>query len=90
METFMDPFMKVFIIVFILKKLTLIDFLKIRPSKYSKVQEFRKVLAYIRTLGKEKILERISELTNNELTPNDILSSILEALSNIKFYFYMK
>lgn len=37
---------------------------------------------YIRQIGKEKILERISAFKNNEHMADDILSSILASYSN--------
>ena len=38
---------------------------------------------YLRKVGRDKIMERIAAIENNEYVPTDILSQILEGFSNI-------
>jgi hypothetical protein len=52
------------------------------PSKQKEIKEFRHMIAYIRDLGRNKILERVNAFKNNEHMPDDILSSILSDMSN--------
>jgi hypothetical protein len=51
------------------------------PTKRDEIQEFKNMIRYLRKMGKEKIMERITAFKNNEHIPDDILSSILTSNS---------
>ena len=55
--------------------------LKYKPSKRGEIQEFKNMIRYLRKMGKEKIMERITAFKNNEHIPDDILSAILTSNS---------
>lgn len=46
------------------------------------------MIEHIREMGRNKILERVNALKNNEHMPEDILSSILSNYSNDQKMFY--
>lgn len=59
-----------------------------QPSKQGEVKETKNMIEHIREMGRNKILERVNALKNNEHMPEDILSSILSNYSNDQKMFY--
>ena len=58
------------------------DNFQYRPIKYREVRDFKRIARFVRKIGRDKIMERIKAMENNEHVPNDILTSILEGFSN--------
>jgi hypothetical protein len=53
-------------------------------SSINDIKEFKTSIDYIRNIGREKILERLNAMKNEEHIPtDDILASILKNWSNI-------
>ena len=59
-------------------------YIRFRPSKQNDVKNFRKMMKYLRKVGRDRIVERIAAFKNNEHLPDDILSSILSSYSKKK------
>lgn len=55
--------------------------LKYKPSSRKDIKDVKTFIQYIRETGKDKILERLKALKNQEHVPSDILSSILHSWS---------
>jgi hypothetical protein len=53
-------------------------------SSRDDIKEFKQLIEYIRNVGKEKILERLNAIKNEEHIPTDILSTILKSWSKLK------
>lgn len=43
----------------------------------------RNIIKHLRNIGREKILERLKAVQNNEYVPDDILSNIMKNYSNL-------
>lgn len=57
---------------------------QVNPSNWKEIREFKKILADLRNMGKERIMERIDAMNRGEaIEQNDILSSILKSASNL-------
>ena len=59
-------------------------YIRFRPSKQNDVRNFRKMMKYLRKVGRDRIVERIAAFKNNEHLPDDILSAILSSYSITK------
>ncbi len=60
---------------YILFKKLLIN--KFKPSSRKDIKDYRSFIDYLRNTGKEKILERLNALKNQDYVPSDILTTIL-------------
>lgn len=49
--------------------------------KFKQIRELKRLVRYIRKVGRDKVVERITAFKNNEHMPDDILSSILTSFS---------
>ncbi len=50
---------------------------KFKWSKRNDVKKMKERIRYIRNIGKEKILERLNDIKNQNHVPTDILTTIL-------------
>jgi predicted transcriptional regulator len=55
--------------------------LKINPFKFKIINEFKVKVRELRRIGREKILERLQAIQNNEQLPEDMLTIILKSYS---------
>lgn len=91
MANILDPFMSVKKRRFLQLKKVIFNrvlfnylYLKYKPWKFREIRDFKMMVRYLRKLGKEKIVERITAFKKNEHMPDDILSAILTSFSKKK------
>lgn len=59
-------------------------FFRINPYNWKKLKDLKKMIRYLRQVGRDKILERINVYKEQESAEaNDILSSILKSYSQL-------
>ena len=46
------------------------------------IRDMKKMIRFLRTAGRDKLIERIHAIQNEEDLPDDILTNILKACSN--------
>lgn len=64
-------------------------FMILKPHKWPFIWEYRKVVRYLRRVGREQITARINAIKNNENLPNDILTTILNSHSICQKIFFI-
>jgi len=60
-------------------------FIKFKPHKWPLIWKYRKVVRYLRKVGREQIVARINAIKNGEYLPNDILTTILNSHKDEEF-----
>ena len=55
--------------------------IKWKPHKWPQIMRYRKVVRYLRQVGREQILNRLNAIKNGDYLPNDILTTILNTHS---------
>ena len=65
--------------------LVFLIFLQINPFMYWKKREYKKTIRNLREFARDKILNRLRDIENNEYAPDDILTAIVKSCGKIYF-----
>jgi hypothetical protein len=81
---FQDPFIHVcntcfFLISSFSRGYSSINIFKVNIAKFGKIRRIKEKINFLRETGRQKLMERIQMMQNQEELPNDILTNVLKA-----------